>query len=147
MWKFSRHISIDTIKSLKKSLRSRLLNIRWINSWRILLKSNTTRLNSSSFVIFLRNATCDSVDTFVRRWTSSSDQRWIARHYLLRRLTHSTRLIIIHESMIISLITSFHVFIWWHLMTMWRIEYLACERNIWHVKRLRIIYIRHYVII
>ncbi len=35
------------------------------------------------------------VDTLVRRWTSSSNQRRIARHYLLTRLVHSTRLIII----------------------------------------------------
>ncbi len=37
----------------------------------------------------------DFVDTLIRRWTSSSDQRWIARHYLLKRLAHSVRLIII----------------------------------------------------
>jgi hypothetical protein len=36
-----------------------------------------------------------NVDTSVRRWTSSSNQRWIAQHYLLTRLTHSIRLIII----------------------------------------------------
>jgi hypothetical protein len=35
------------------------------------------------------------VDTLIRRWISSSNQRWIARHYLLTRLIHSTRLIII----------------------------------------------------
>ncbi len=35
------------------------------------------------------------VDTLISKWISSSNQRWIARHYLLTRLIHSTRLIII----------------------------------------------------
>jgi hypothetical protein len=34
-----------------------------------------------------------TVDTLIRRWTSSSNQRWTARHYLLTRLAHSIRLI------------------------------------------------------
>jgi hypothetical protein len=51
-------------------------------------------MNFSSF------KSCFNVDTLIRRWISSSDQRWIARHYLLKRLTHSIRLIII-------------IFIWW----------------------------------
>jgi hypothetical protein len=35
------------------------------------------------------------VDTLIHRWISSSNQRWIARHYLFTRLTHSIRFIII----------------------------------------------------
>jgi hypothetical protein len=44
-------------------------------------------MNFSSF------KSCFSVDTLIRRWISSSNQRWIARHYLLTRLAHSIRLI------------------------------------------------------
>jgi hypothetical protein len=35
------------------------------------------------------------VDTLIRRWISSLNQRWIVRHYLLTRLIHSIWLIII----------------------------------------------------
>jgi hypothetical protein len=36
-----------------------------------------------------------TVDTLIDKWICSSNQRWIARHYLLTRLIHSIRLIII----------------------------------------------------
>jgi hypothetical protein len=90
------------------------------------------------------------VDTLVRRWTPSSDQRWTARHYLLRRLVHPVRLttnttstrwlggpfqltvhsrtddhLIDHISLRLYLV-AFHDYVADRVFSMWA-EYLACE--------------------
>jgi hypothetical protein len=41
---------------------------------------------------FFINDWLSVVNTLVRRWTSSPNQRWTARHYLFTRLAHPVRL-------------------------------------------------------
>jgi hypothetical protein len=68
--------------------RERFMSSRFIHLRNLWLLT----MNMKKAVTTERN---NSVDTLIRRWTLLSNQRWIVRHYLLTRLTHSIRLIII----------------------------------------------------
>jgi hypothetical protein len=107
-------------------------------------KQNDKCMNFSSF------QSCFSVDTLIRRWISSSNQRWIARHYLFKRLIHSIRFIIIiisirwlDESFQLTIhsriddhlidhiilrlyLMTFHDYVTNRVSSMWA-EYLTCE--------------------
>jgi hypothetical protein len=91
------------------------------------------------------------VDILIRRWISSSNQRWIVRHYLLTRLFHSIRLIIIisiwwfnklfqltihswiNDHLINHIISRFYLmtfndYVTNRVFNMWA-KYLTCEEN------------------
>jgi hypothetical protein len=96
----------DVIKFHINSIKSRSITQKREKQWyvceffQVKLSSRTRSKSSSWWIKKQKLMWWLNVDTLVRRWISSSNQRWVARHYLLTRLAHSTRLIII-------------ILIWW----------------------------------
>jgi hypothetical protein len=77
---FWRIISNEIMKKIMFHVWRTLFGWRWTSC------SNPLKIFAINDIVnFVFKKT---VDTLVRRWTSSSNQRWIARHYLFTRLSH-----------------------------------------------------------